>query len=299
MTLVKRLYKHRWQYGLILPGAVALILFSYFPMYGMQIAFKDFQMGNTIANSPWDGWSNFSFLQDPYFWTVVSNTVFITVLKFVMGFPAPIILALLINEVRAHRFKRWVQSIVYVPHFISWIVVAYILSGFLSPDGGLINQLLNLLGLHSIYFMGDAGWFRPIVVLSGVWKETGWNTILYMAAIIGIEPQLYEAAVVEGAGRWAQLRYVTLPGMIPIITIVLILTVPQLVNVGLDQIYPLQNPANLPVSDVLDTYVLRTGLQQGEFGPAAAIGVISSTISLFLVLTTNWISRWVTGQGLW
>jgi putative aldouronate transport system permease protein len=297
--MLDRLAKYRWQYAMIAPAVILLFLFSYVPMAGIQVAFKNFHIGYTIWNSPWVGLENFSFLQDAQFWVVVKNTVYIAILKFVFGFPAPIILALLINEVRHSGFKRFVQSVSYLPHFFSWIVVAYILQSLLTLDGGLVNQIVSSMGGDPIFFMGSTEWFRPMIVASGLWKEVGWNTILYLAAITTIDPQLYEAARVEGAGRLAQIRRITLPGILPTISIVLILSMPSLLAVGLDQIYPLMNPANQPVADVLDTYILRSGLQQGYFGVATAVGLLSSVISLILVLITNQSARKLNGEGLW
>ncbi|MCZ1269021.1 ABC transporter permease [Paenibacillus tundrae] len=297
--MIERLAKYRWQYVMILPGAILLLLFSYIPMVGIQVAFKDFHIGSTMWSSEWVGLENFSFLQDEQFWIVVKNTIYIAILKFVFGFPAPIILALLINEVKNNKYKRFVQSVSYLPHFFSWIVVAYILQSLLTLDGGLVNQLIEKFGGDSIFFLGSTEWFRPMIVVSGLWKEVGWNTILYLAAITTIDPQLYEAARVEGAGRLAQIRNITLPGIMPTISIVLILSMPGLIAVGMDQIYPLMNPANQPVADVLDTYILRNGLQQGYFGMATAVGLLSSVISLVLVLCTNQMARKFNGEGLW
>jgi len=297
--MLPRVAKYRWQYVMVAPAVVLLFLFSYIPMAGIQVAFKDFHIGYTIWNSPWVGLDNFSFLKDAQFWIVVKNTLWIAVLKFVFGFPAPVILALIINEVKNGGFKRFVQSVSYLPHFFSWIVVAYILQSLLTLDGGLINQIVVSLGGKPIFFLGSTEWFRPMIVVSGLWKEVGWNTILYLAAISTIDPQQYEAAKMEGAGKLAQIRYITFPGILPTVSIVLILSMPSLIAVGLDQIYPLLNPANLPVADVLDTYVLRTGLQQGYFGPATAIGLLSSVISLLLVLITNQTAKRINGEGLW
>lgn len=294
-----KFYKYRWQYLMIFPGVALLFLFNYIPMAGIQVAFRDFQIGSSIWNSAWIGFDNFSFFQDPQFLTVVKNTLLISVLKFVFGFPAPILLALLINEVTRPVFKRFVQSVSYLPHFFSWIVVAYILQSFLTLDGGLVNQFITMAGGDPVFFLGSTEWFRPMVIFSGLWKETGWNTILYLAAITTIDPQLYESAKVEGAGKLAQIRHITIPGILPTITIVLILSIPSLITVGMDQIYPLMNSANAQVADVLDTYILRNGLQQGYFGMATAVGLISSMISLTLVVGTNQISRKINGEGLW
>ncbi|MDG0794259.1 ABC transporter permease subunit [Cohnella ginsengisoli] len=294
-----KFYKHRWQYLMILPSVVLLFLFSYMPMAGILVAFRDFQIGTSIWSAPWVGLDNFAFLHEPQFWTVVRNTLYISVLKFIFGFPAPILLALLINEVTHSTYKRFVQSVSYLPHFFSWIVVAYMLQSFLTLDGGLVNQLIGKAGGDPVFFLGSTEWFRPIIVGSGLWKETGWNTILYLAAITTIDPQLYEAAKVEGAGKMAQIRHITIPGILPTISIVLILSIPSLINVGMDQIYPLMNSANMEVSDVLDTYVLRSGLQQGYFGMSTAVGLLSSVIGLVLVLGTNQLSRRINGEGLW
>lgn len=294
-----KLYKYRWQYAMIAPAVVLLLLFHYIPMAGIVVAFRDFRIGSSIWSSPWVGLDNFAFVREPQFWNVVRNTLYISVLKFVFGFPAPIVLALLINEVTRSAFKRFVQSVSYLPHFFSWIVVAYILQALLALDGGLVNGLIGRAGGEPIFFLGSTEWFRPVVVASGLWKETGWNAILYLAAIASIDPKLYEAAKVEGAGKLAQIRHITLPGLVPTISIVLILSIPSLITVGMDQIYPLTNPANIEVADVLDTYVLRSGLQQGYFGTATAVGLLSSVVSLLLVLATNRMSRKLNGEGLW
>ncbi|MFC5469121.1 ABC transporter permease [Cohnella suwonensis] len=297
--MIAKVYKYRWQYIMILPAVVLLFLFSYIPMAGIQVAFKDFTIGSTIWGSHWVGLDNFSFVHDPQFWKIVQNTLYISVLKFVFGFPAPILLALMINEVTHPVFKRFVQSVSYLPHFFSWIVVAYILQSFLTLDGGFVNDFIVRLGGEPIFFLGSTEWFRPMIVSSGLWKEVGWNTILYLAAISTIDPQLYEAAKVEGAGKLSQIRHITLPGIMPTISIVLILSIPSLISVGMDQIYPMMNSANQEVADVLDTYVLRNGLQQGYFGMATAVGLVSSVIGLLLVVTTNSISKKINGEGLW
>jgi putative aldouronate transport system permease protein len=297
--MIAQLYKYRWQYIMILPAVVLLFLFNYVPMAGIQIAFKDFAIGSSIWGSNWVGLDNFSFVQDPQFWKVVQNTLYISVLKFIFGFPAPILLALMINEITHPVFKRFVQSVSYLPHFFSWIVVAYILQSFLTLDGGLVNDFIGRIGGEPIFFLGSTEWFRPMIVSSGLWKEVGWNTILYLAAISTIDPQLYEAAKVEGAGKIAQIRHITVPGILPTISIVLILSIPSLISVGMDQIYPMMNSANQEVADVLDTYVLRSGLQQGYFGMATAVGLLSSVISLILVVTTNSISKKINDEGLW
>ena len=296
---LKLIWKFRWQYAMVLPAIIFLFLFSYVPITGLRIAFKDYQLGNTIANAPWVGLVNFSFLTNSDFWKVVKNTLTITFLRMLFGFPAPIILAILLNEIRSKWFKRVIQSVSYVPHFVSWIVVAYIIDSLLSPSVGLVNHIIVAFGGKEIFFMGSTSWFRPIVIISGIWKEIGWGTIIYLAAITSLDQQLYEAAHVEGAGKWAQMRYVTLPGLTPTILLMLTLSMPNLLNAGYDQIYPLMNNINLPVSDVLDTFILRNGLQQGYYSMSSAVGLLSSVISLILMLSLNKLTKKISGEGLW
>lgn len=291
--------KYRYHYGMIMFGVICLILFNYIPMMGLQIAFRDFRPGNTIWNAKWVGFDNFWFLKDSEFWRVVKNTLILTFSRFAVTFPAPIILALLINEIRSIWFKRIVQSITYIPHFISWIVVAYMLDSFLSPYHGVINEVIKLTGGSPIFFMGSNEWFTPVVVVASVWKEVGWGTIIYLAAITGINVELYEAAKIDGAGKWNQLKYITLPSIKPTIVFLLILSIPSIINAGIDAIYPLMNNANLEVSTVLDTYVLMNGLKQGRYSFATAVGMVSSVISFILIAAANKIANKISGEGLW
>jgi putative aldouronate transport system permease protein len=288
---LRMIWKFRWQFGMILPGFILVFLFNYMPMAGIQVAFKDYNIFEGIWSSEWIGFENFYFLKDSEFWRVFGNTIWITILKFVFGFPAPIILALLLNEIKSKTFKKWVQTLTYMPHFVSWIVVAYIVEALLSQSTGLVNELLSNLGIKPVYFMGSEEWFRPLIVITSVWKEVGFSAIIYLAAIAGLNPQLYEAAIVDGANKWKQTLHVTIPGIMPTISIMLILTIPNLLNAGFDQIYPLQNPVNLPVSEVIDTYVVKTGLNQGYYGPATAIGLMTSVVQLMLVFGANQLSK--------
>jgi len=292
------LYKYRWQYAMILPGVILVLLFNYMPMVGIQIAFRDYNIFTGVWKSPWVGFEHFSFLSDPEFWRLFQNTIWITVLKFAFGFPAPIILAIMLNEVKRPLFKRFVQSLTYMPHFVSWIIVAYIVEALLSQSTGLVNDVIAALGFEKVYFMGNEAWFRPIIVFTSVWKEVGWGSIIYLAAIAGLDPQLYEAAKVDGANRWRQTWNITIPGMMPTISIMLILSIPNLLNAGFDQIFPLQNPVNLPVSEVIDTYVVKTGLNLGYYGPATAIGLATAIIQFALVIMTNSLSRRMGGSRL-
>ncbi|MDD6051611.1 MAG: ABC transporter permease subunit [Clostridiales bacterium] len=294
----RRVKEYKWQYMMFLPAAILLILFSYMPMIGLIGAFKDYRIGFTLANSPWCGWENFQFFQDAHFWKVVRNTLSITVGRMVFGFPAPILLALLLNELQHQKFKRVVQSVSYMPHFVSWIVVAYLLESLLAPTG-LFNQVNRMIGHAPVFYMGRSDLFSPIIIISGIWKDIGWNTIVYLAALSGIDPQLYEAAKVEGANKWQQTRFITIPCIMPTIVLLLTLAMPGLIQAGTDQIYPLMNTANMGVAEVIDIYVLRNGLQQGYYGMSTALGLVSSVLSLGLVLGTNKIAQLLNGEGLW
>jgi putative aldouronate transport system permease protein len=295
----KTLLKYRWQYALILPGALCLFLFSYMPMAGVQIAFRNFRIGNSIWTARWIGLSNFRFFLDPEFWRVLKNTLVISISRFAFSFPAPIILALLINEIRGVFFKRIVQSITYLPHFISWVVVAYLVDAILAPNTGLLNQLFLRFGGESVFFMGRTDMFVPIVVITNIWKTIGWGTIVYLAAITGIDTEMYEAATIDGANRFAQVWYITIPSIIPTVVLMLILAMPGLLNAGMDQIYPLQNNVNLPVSNVLDIYILNNGLKQGRYSMSAAVGLVNSLVALCLIVVSNKTANKISGDGLW
>jgi putative aldouronate transport system permease protein len=287
-------------YVFVLPGIVLIVLFNYIPMLGLQMAFRDYNFSDGIWGSPWVGLQNFKeFTASSDFWRATGNTFLLTILRLLFIFPTTIVFALLINEVRSFRYKRFVQSLSYLPHFISWIVVVGFIDAFLSINGGGANSLLSSIGFQPIAFMGSETWFRPIFILSSMWKEIGWGTILYLAAISSINPTFYEAAVMDGAGRFSQMRYITLPSMVPIISIVLILTVPSLLSVGIDQIYPMINPANIGVAEVIDTYVLRLGIGQAQYSQTTAIGLVMSVIGTILLMLSNMISKRIGGEGIW
>ena len=296
---IKNIIKYRSHYTMIAVGVAFLIVFNYMPMAGIQIAFKNYRPGNTIWNAKWVEMENFWFLKDTEFWRVVKNTLVLTVSRFAFSFPAPIILAILINEIKNTRFKKAVQSITYIPHFISWVVVAYMLESLLAPTDGIINQIIKAFGGEPIFFMGSNKWFVPVVVTASIWKEIGWGTIIYLAAISSINQEMYEAASLDGAGRWSKIRYITLPCITSTIVLLLVLGIPNILSAGIDAVYPLSNNANMEVSTVLDLYVLRNGLQLGKYSFATAVGLISSVVSLILLVTTNKISNKLTGEGLW
>lgn len=290
---------YTWNYVMILPGVVLLFLFSYLPMGGVLIAFKDYEIYTGIWSSAWVGFDHFYFLSDPYFWETIKNTLYITVYRMIFGFPAPIILALMLNEVRNLKFKRFIQSTSYLPHFISWIIVAYMLQVILALDTGVVNDLLQLFGFEQINFMGRPEYFRAIIISSAIWKDIGWGTIIYLAALTNINPDQLESAMLDGAGRLARIWHINIPAIIPVITILLILYMPALLSAGYEQIYPLVNPSNLAVSNVLDVYVIRLGLAQSQFSVATAIGLFSSVIQLALVLAVNYVIKKKGQEGLW
>ena len=299
LTLV---WRQRTLYLLLLPAIALTFVFRYIPVYGLTLAFKDYSTTLGPFRSPFTDpiFYNFFFFQDPEFWYVLRNTVRISVAKFVTAWPAPIILALLLNEVRQRSFKRTIQTVAYLPHFLSWVILARIIYDLLSWEpSSPVNQIRAVFGLDPVALMGDKSAFIPILVVSNLFKEVGWGTIIYLAAITRIDPDLYEAALADGAGRWAQLWHITLPGMLPIIAILLVLGIPGILSAGFDQIYNLMNPTIAELAYVTDYYVLRVGLIQGNYAFAAAMGLVFSVIALVLVLTANWLSKRSAGTGIW
>ena len=298
--LVREIFRHRMLYLFILPCFIWLILFCYVPMGGIVLAFKNYKFNKGIYGSPWAGTKWFKqFMSDPEFWITIKNTLRITALKLVICFPAPIILALLLNEVRKAAFKRVVQTVSYLPNFVSWVVVVMLLRTILTPYGGIVNDIRKSMGLESVFFMGLKNAFLPLVILSDLWKNIGWGSIVYLAAITAVDPELYEAASIDGAGHGQQVWHITLPGIAQTIGIMFIMAVGGLLNAGYDQILLLQQPANLTISQVLDTYIIQTGIRYSKFEYATAIGVFKSVFSLVLVVVTNHLAQKYAEVGLW
>ncbi|MBE9917225.1 sugar ABC transporter permease [Paenibacillus donghaensis] len=269
---------------MLLPGIALLILFSIVPMFGITIAFQNFKPGLGFWRSEWVGLDNFRYLFElPDSRTIFFNTIYIAVLKILAGLVVPVFFALLLNEVRSVLFKRSVQTIVYLPHFLSWVILAGIISDLLSMDG-LMNQILGWLGMEPIMFLGSNQWFPGIIVVSDVWKEFGFGTIVYLAALTGINPALYEAAAIDGASRLQQLRYITLPSLKPTIILLATLSLGNVLNAGFDQIFNLYNPLVYDSGDIIDTYVYRAGLLQVQYGLATAVGLLKSVISFVLII---------------
>ncbi|MEC0239972.1 ABC transporter permease subunit [Paenibacillus dokdonensis] len=295
-----KIWRFRHIYLFILPAIIWFLVFAYYPMYGILIAFKDYKFNLGILGSPWAGFKYFEqFLNDSSFYNVLRNTLSISALKLIFGFPAPLILALMLNAVMHKKFKRVFQTVSYLPHFVSWVVVVTLLQKILSPNVGLINDIRYQMGLDPIFFMGKPELFYPLVIISDIWKGIGWGSIIYLAALTNIDPHLYEAAEIDGAGRWSKLFKITLPCLTPTIAILLIFSLSGILNAGFDQIWLMQSPATLSVSEILDTYVLKTGLQQGQLAYSTAIGLFKSAISLFLIVAVNKISKRVSDVSLW
>ncbi|WP_084224860.1 ABC transporter permease [Paenibacillus pectinilyticus] len=293
----RRIRNYRILYLLLLPELIYFVIFKYIPMFGILIAFKNYNIGLGFWDSPWVGFRNFSnFIHGVYFWDIMSNTISISLYKLFFGFWAPIILALLLNEVTVGWFKRSVQTITYLPHFISWVIVYGLLVALLAPGNGFINLLMKEYGNNPISFLTESSWIRPIIVSSDIWKEVGFGAILYLAALAGVEPSLYEAARMDGAGKWRQLWHITLPGIRNVIIILLIIRLSTVLDAGFDQIFILSNSFNAEKSDIIDTWVYRQGLEQMQFGLATAVGLFKSVIAFILVISANQIAKKFDGQ---
>ncbi|WP_364147255.1 ABC transporter permease [Paenibacillus sp. LPE1-1-1.1] len=290
--------KYWMLYVMILPGIIYYLVFKYLPLAGSVIAFQDYQIFKGMLSSSWVGLDNFKFIftyED--FYLVLRNTATIALYQLVFGFPAPIILALLFNEVRLMLAKRVMQSLFYLPHFLSWVVVGGIVFELLSSQG-VINMMRGWFGQETILFMQEQRYFRAIVVISGIWKDVGWGTIIYLAAIAGINPSLYEAAVMDGANRWKQTIHITLPTMFPTILVLFLLNIGNFLELGFDQIYNLLTPMTYSVGDIIETYVYRAGVLQGQYSVTTAIGLFQSVIGFVLLWIFNRMAR-KTEQGLW
>lgn len=273
------------QYHLMLfPGMVLLFLFSIVPMFGVVIAFQDFVPSKGVFRSEWVGLDNLAYLFElPDSREIFANTLIIAVSKIVIGLLVPFLFALLLNEARVAWFKRSVQTLVYLPHFLSWVILALILRNLLSFEG-IVNRLLGWFGAEPILFLGDNFWFRPIVVLSDVWKDFGFNTIIYLAAITAVNPSLYEAAEIDGAARLGKIRHVTIPGILPTVVLLATLSLGNVLNAGFDQVFNLYSPIVYDTGDIIDTYVYRAGLNQSQYGFATAVGLLKSAISFVLIV---------------
>jgi len=285
---------------MLLPVLAYFFIFHYGPMWGMLIAFKDFYPLRGFFGSPWVGFKHFGDLfSGLYFFPVLRNTLIISFLKLIFGFPAPIILAVMLNEVRHMYFKRTIQTISYLPHFISWVVLAGLVIEILSPSRGPVNWLLQVLGIKPVFFVASKPWFRPVLVLSSIWREIGWQSIIFLAAISNIDPELYDVADIDGAGRLRKIFSITIPAIFPVIVILFIFATGRIINDDFEQILNLLNPLVMEVGDVIMTYTFREGIQKLNYSYASAVGFFKNGVSLLLVLTANSIARRMTGHSVW
>ncbi|MFD3767439.1 MULTISPECIES: ABC transporter permease [Paenibacillus] len=294
----------RWKryydlYLLLLPTLLYFAIFEYGPIYGLQIAFKNFLPFKGILDSPWVGFDNFQrFIENYKFWEILLNTITISIYELVL-FPIPIILALLINQLTSRKFKRIVQTVTYAPHFISTVVIVGMLYLFTNPRNGIINQLLEGLGFHSIYFMAKAEWFTSIFVWSGVWQNAGWGTIIYLAALTSINPELHESAVVDGASKIKRIWHIDLPGIMQTVIVLLILSIGNFMSVGFEKVYLMQNPLNISTAEIIQTYVYKSGLLNAQYSYSAAIGMFNSVINCILLVSVNFIAKRFSQTSLW
>jgi putative aldouronate transport system permease protein len=296
----KSAWRQRYLYFMLLPAVVYYILFHYLPLYGATIAFKDFNITKGILGSPWAGLKHFQYLFSlDKFWQVILNTILINLYRLAFGFPFPLFVALLLNEVRVRWFQRSVQTAIYLPHFISWVILGGLMVNFLALDSGVVNNIIEAFGGTPIGFMSDEKYFRHTLVFSMIWKEFGWNSIIFIAALAGVSPHLYEAAMIDGANRFQRIWHITLPCIRSTIVILLILRLGNLMEAGFEQIFVLYHPGVYSVADIIDTYVYRTGLAEGRFSLAAAVGLFKSVINLTLLVIANNLARMMGEQGIY
>ena len=293
-------FKRRYLYLMCIPGLAYLIVFKYVPMYGIIMAFQDFNFKLGLFGSPFNNFKHFHTLfGSDRFYRVLSNSLSLSVIRLVFSFPIPVLLALLLNEINAKWYKRTSQTLMYLPHFISWVVLAGIITNFLSMNDGLINDIIVRMGGQKINFLGSAKWFRTVIIGTNIWKEAGWGTVIYLATLSGISPEYYEAATVDGANRFQRIRHITLPGISGTIVILLVLQIGGLMNNGFEQIYLFQNDLNLSVSDVFETYTYKIGISGGQYSYSTAVGLFKNVIGMILIFTSNTIAKKLGGATLY
>ena len=299
-SLWRQVVRYRGLLLLLLPSIAWFLIFRYYPMYGVVIAFKKYRLLKGVWASPWVGLDHFERLfRTPTFLNVLRNTLVISFYRLVFAFPMPIVFAILLNELHHLRYKKVIQSISYFPHFVSWVVLGGLIRSILSPAYGVVNVVLQKLGVPPIAFLIEPSFFRGIVVLSGIYKGVGWGSIVYLAAITGIDPQLYEAAIIDGANRFQRAIRITLPSITPVIVILFILRVGHIMEAGFEEIFNLYNPVVYQVGDIIDTYVYRVGLVEFDYSYATAIGLFKNVVGLALLVTTNMVTKRFSEYGIW
>ncbi|WP_413379455.1 ABC transporter permease [Paenibacillus taichungensis] len=294
------LWRYRILYLLSVPGILYFFLFKYVPLFGSVIAFQNYNIFKGITGSDWVGLEHFQKMFSHYdFLRILNNTLLLGLYDLVIAFPVPILLAILLNEVRMIVFKRLLQTIVYMPHFLSWVVISGIFMGIFSMDAGVVNKALGFLGMQPIYFLGEDSYIRSILIGSGIWRDSGYGTIIFLAAIAGINPDLYEAAEVDGAGRLKQIWSITLPSLLPTIMILLLLHIGKFLDLGFERVFVFLNPLNLESGEILDTYIYKAGLLSQQYSYTTAIGLFKSVVGLMLILIGNFFSKKTTGESLY
>jgi putative aldouronate transport system permease protein len=297
--LALTMWRHRWFYLLLIPPLLYYLIFRYIPIYNAQIAFKDFFALKGVEGSPWIGFQHFeTFFKSFYFNELIVNTIVFSTAKLLLGLPIAIVLALAIHESQFLLFRSLVQTITYLPHFLSWVIMLGLLLALLSPSSGMINETIKSLGGQPIPFLTTPVWFRQVVILSDIWKETGWSTILYLAALLGINPDLYEAAAVDGASRWRRIWHISLPGIIPVVVLVTLLRLGNILDAGFSQIFVLYSVPVYSVGDIIDTWVYRSGVLDFQFSLATAVGLFKGAIGLILILVANQVAKRTAQQSL-
>ncbi|WP_233493252.1 MULTISPECIES: sugar ABC transporter permease [unclassified Meiothermus] len=298
--LARLVWRHRILYLMLLPGLLYFLIFRYWPLWNAQIAFRDFQPTLGVWGSPWVGLQHFlEFFRSYYFGQLLANTLVISLAKIALGIPPAILLAIALHETGRRFLARVVQTVSYLPHFLSWVIVYGILLAMLSPSEGLVNSGLRALGLEPVPFLTSTATFQPVVVLSEVWKETGWSAILFLAALLSINPALYEAAAIDGASRWQQVRHISLPGMMDVLVLVVLLKIGSILDAGFQQIFVLYSLPVYSVGDIIDTWVYRQGIQNFQFSLATAVGLFKGVIGLVLIVVANRLARRFVGSGLY
>lgn len=298
-NLLATVIRYRWLFLLLLPGVIYFALFRFWPMYGAQIAFRNYIPFLGIEGSDWVGWAHFAdFFSNPDFPRLLTNTLILAALSLFIAFPVTILLALLLNELRLQILKRTVQTLVYIPHFLSWTVVVSLTGLLFAVGNGPLWTLLNGFFDTSTNFLADPAWFRPLILLQDIWKNTGWGTIIFLAALAGVDQEQYEAAIIDGAGRWHRVWHITLPSIRSTIVVMLILQTGNILNTGFEQIYLMSNALNRSVADVFDTYVYFTGIQQGAYSYSTAVGLAKAIVGLILIFGTNWLAKRFNQTGI-
>ncbi|MDR6746882.1 ABC transporter permease [Bacillus pumilus] len=298
--LLNQMLSQKFLYVMILPGFIYFLVFKYVPMWGLIIAFQDYQPFLGILGSEWVGFKHFIRLfTEPTFFILLKNTLILFTMNVVIFFPIPILLALLLNEVRLALFKKFVQTMIYIPHFMSWVIVVSLSFVLLTVDGGLINELIAFFGGEKINFLLSQEWFRPMYILQVIWREAGWSTIIYLAAITAVDPQLYEAAKMDGAGRLRQMWHITLPAIKSVIVVLLILKIGDTLELGFEHVYLLLNATNREVAEIFDTYVYTAGLKQGQFSYSTAVGLFKAAVGLILVMLANRLAKKFGEEGIY